>query len=73
MNARPPKRLGPLRSVSHALVSTLQKHQSKRQNWCDLAAYTQRQLGVIMCGGSCVVNLLKQNVVGLQKTILLLP
>jgi len=28
-----------LRSVSHALVLTLQKHQSKYQNWCDLAAY----------------------------------
>jgi len=29
VTSRPPKRLAQLRSVSHALVSTLQKHQSK--------------------------------------------
>jgi len=29
LTARPPKHLAQLRSVSHALVSTLQKHRSK--------------------------------------------
>jgi len=38
MNATPPKRLAQLRSASHALVSTLQKHRSKTSNWYDLAA-----------------------------------
>jgi len=46
MNARPPKRLTQLRSISHALVPTLQKHQTS-QNRYDLATYytLQRQLG----------------------------
>jgi len=39
MNARPLKHLAQLRSVSHALVSTLQGTGQNRQNWYDLAAY----------------------------------
>ena len=47
MNARPLNRLAQLRSVSHALVSTLQKHQSKTSDHVR---------------GSYVVNLFKQKV-----------
>ena len=69
--ARPPNRFAQLRSVSNALVATLQKHWSKRQNWYDLAAYTSEKIGITMCGGSYVVNLFKQKVAS-QKTIFLL-
>jgi len=40
VTARPPKRLAQMRSVSHALISTFQKHRSKNVNWYDLAACT---------------------------------
>jgi len=45
VTARPPKRLAQLRNISHVLVSTLQKHPQKRQNWYDLAAYTSETIG----------------------------
>jgi len=44
VTARPPKHLAQLRSVSHALVSTLQSTGKNRQNWYDLAAYISEKI-----------------------------
>jgi len=45
VTARPFKRLAQLSSVSHTLVSTLQKHRQKRKNRYNLAAYTSEAIG----------------------------
>jgi len=71
MTASPPKRLAQLRSVSHALVSTLLKHRSKLIRF-GTGSQHFKDSWVTTYGGSCVVNLLKQKVVS-QKTIFLLP
>ena len=58
--ARPPKRLAQLRTFSHVLVSTLQKHRSIKVKIDTIWQPTfQRQLGVFWYGGSYVVNLFK--------------
>ena len=72
MNARPPKHLAQLRSVSHTLFSTLQSTGQNRQNWYDLTGYISETFGGDHVGGSYVVNLFKQNFVS-QKKIFLLP
>ena len=59
VTARPTERPAQLSSVSHAFVSTLQKHWlKKRKIWYDLAVYSSEAIGgdVIMYGCSCVVN-----------------
>jgi len=71
VTTRPPKRLTHLRSVSHALVSTLQKYLSKTSKHIIRQPTLQRQLRVTTYGGSHVVSLFKQKVVS-QKTIFLL-
>jgi len=64
-------RLAQLHSVSHALVSTLQKHRSKTSKLLRFSSLHFRvNWGVTMHGGSYVVNLFKQKVVS-QKTIVL--
>jgi len=45
VTARPVKRLAQLCSVSHALVSTLQKHWSISENWYDMPPYTSETTG----------------------------
>ena len=64
-----PKRSAQLRCVSHALVSICRSTCQKRQNWYDLAAYLQRQLGVTMYGGSHWVNLFKQKAVSQKNDL----
>ena len=71
MTARPPKRLAQLRSVSHALVSTLQKHRSKTSKLLRFGSLHFRDkwgrpCRVTLYGGLYLVNLFKQKVV-LQK------
>ena len=65
-----PKRLAQLRRVSHALVSTLQKHRSKLIRF-GTGSQHFRDSWVTTYSGSCVSNLLKQKAVS-QKTIFLL-
>jgi len=49
LTPRSPKRLAQLRSVSHALVSTFQKHRSKTPTDTIWQPTLQRQFGVIIC------------------------
>ena len=71
MTARSPKHLAQLRRISHALVSTLQKHRSKLIRF-GTGSQHFRDSWVTTYSGSCVANLLKQEVVS-QKSIFLLP
>jgi len=51
VTAKPPKRLAQLRSVSHALVSTLQKHRSKTSKLIRFGSLHFRD----NCGSPCTV------------------
>ena len=75
VTARPPKRLAKPSSVSHALVSTLQKHRSKTSK---LIQFGSLHFGdscgwPIMWGGSCVVKFVQTESCITKKTIALLP
>ena len=74
VTARPPKRLAKPSSVPHAVVSTLQKHRPKRQNWYNLAVYTSETVGDDQsCEAVRVwLSLFKQKAAS-QKKIALLP
>jgi len=72
VTARSTKRSAQLRSVSNALVSTLQKHPSNVKTYTIWQPTLQRQSRVTMYGGSYVVNLFEQKVAS-TKTIFLLP
>jgi len=71
VTARPPKRLAQLRSVSHALVSTLQKHRSIKVKIDTIwQAALQRQLGVSWYGGAYVVNQFKKRCITKKQSFL---
>jgi len=60
VTARPPERLAQLHSVSHALVTTLQKHRSKTSKLVRFGSLHYRNNWEWpWYGGSCVVNLFK--------------